>query len=149
MQIQGPSPALLDDVVLELKEVRDLSQIGCIKASGEFDPYRVLLGQARISSRPSGLLGYMRMDDLFFWIHAWVYNYHEIELGDFSDLKQLSEIVFDVGVQLGRGQPKQIADPFGWQLRRELVQALDRLEPKIIQSTHDLKENGCRLGPFL
>jgi hypothetical protein len=140
LRIRGETDQPDDDVMLELKEVRDLSSIECIAASTRLDPFRILLGQARISYRPFRLLGYVRVGETSFWVHAWVDNYRELGVESFETPEQLAEVVFDVGVQLGRGQPKKIADPFGWQFRRELGQALDLVEPRLIQEIHALEE---------
>jgi uncharacterized protein DUF2252 len=139
VEVRGPTDDPLDNVVLELKQVRDLSHISCVTAAANFDPFRILLGQARISYTPFRLLGYVRIHEVNFWIHAWVRNYKEIDIADFETPEQLSQVVYDVGVQLGRGHPKQVADPFGWQLRRELSQLLDRLEPALQREARDLE----------
>jgi hypothetical protein len=139
VQVRGPSEDPYDDVVLELKQVRDLSHISCVTSAANFDPFRILLGQARISYTPFRLLGYVRLGGTNFWVHAWVRNYKELDIGQFETPEQLLEVVYDVGVQLGRGHPKQVADPFGWQLRRELSQLLDKLEPRLLDSARDLE----------
>jgi len=131
MQIRGATDDPLDDVVLELKHVRDLAGIPCIHTE-PFDPFRVLLGQARISYTPFRLLGYVRMKGENFWVHAWVYNYQELELPLFQNPQQLTEVAYDVGVQLGRGHPKQVADPFGVQFRAEIQTLLTANEPRIL-----------------
>lgn len=128
VRVRGASDEPLDDRVLEVKQVRELGSIDCIAVSRGPDPFRILVGQARIAYKPYGLLGYLRMRDLTFWIHAWVENYRELDV-DGDELRsadELAEVAFDVGVQLGRGHPNQIGAPLDLQLRREQMRLLRR-----------------------
>ncbi len=141
VRIRGETDDPYDDVVLEIKEVRDISGITCIDRTDRYDPFRVLLGQARIAYQPFKFLGYVRMDNHSFWIHAWVDNYKEVEIGKtFRSVQELKEVVFDVGVQLGVGHPKQIATPLDLQLRREQLRLLAQLEARLKQTRLELAE---------
>lgn len=141
VRIEGESNDALDDVVLEVKQVRDLSAIDCITISQKNDPFRVLIGQARIAYEPYRFLGYLWLDDMSFWVHSWVDNYREIEIEEsFHSLEEMAEIAFDVGVQLGRGHTNQIAAPLDVQLRREQIRFLDHYEAEIIESCTELTD---------
>ena len=125
MRIRGKTDAANDDVVLELKEVRDISGIPCINAANKVDPFRVLLGQARIAYTPFNHLGYFFYRNKNFWVHSWVDNYKEVDISkSFESIEMLREIVYDVGVQLGKGHVKHIAAPFDLQLRKQQMQVL-------------------------
>ncbi len=125
MRVRGKTDAAIDDVVLELKEVRDISGIPCINAGNKVDPFRVLLGQARIAYTPFNHLGYFFYHDKNFWVHSWVDNYKEVDIDkSFENVEVLREIVYDVGVQLGKGHVKHIAAPFDLQLRKQQMQVL-------------------------
>ena len=50
----------------------------------------------------------------------------------------LLELAHDVGVQLGRGHAYLIADPYGRELREELLRSLDATEPRIEQTAEVL-----------
>jgi hypothetical protein len=139
LRVVGASGDPLDDVVLEIKEVRELDEIDCISVSKGSDPFRVLLGQSRIAYEPYGHLGYIRMRGKTFWIHAWVENYKEVEIGEsFESPSEIGEVAFDIGVQLGRGHPNQIGAPLDLQLRREQMRILDRDHDEIRQAVEDL-----------
>lgn len=139
VRIHGQSDDPQDDVVLEVKEVRDLSGIDCITITRKYDPFRVLLGQARIAYQPYKYLGYIRFRGKTFWIHSWVDNYKEIKADkSFRAVDELSEVVYDIGVQLGKGHPKQIASPFDVELRKEQLLFLTNYEDKIKQTCKDL-----------
>ena len=138
-RVRGPSPDPFDDVVLEIKQVRDLTDIECISVAAGPDPFRVLIGQARIATEPYKYLGYARFRDHTFWVHAWVENYSEIDIDDdFTDPEQVAEVAYDVGVQLGRGHVKAIAQPLDLQLRREQMRLIDRDAEKIKASCREL-----------
>lgn len=138
-RVRGPSDAPEDDVVLEAKEVLSLAGIPCIQASPEPDPFRILLGQARIAYRPFPYLGYIQAMGHVFWMHGWTNRYHEMSVTDsYESAEELRELVYDVGVQLGRGHVNSIAAPLDVQLRRSqarfvethgehLREAIDRL----------------------
>jgi hypothetical protein len=141
VRIQGEAEGPLDDRVLEVKQVRELGDIGCIAVSRGSDPFRILVGQSRIAYKPYGLLGYLRMRDLTFWIHAWVENYQELQIdGELASADELAEVARDVGVQLGRGHPNQIGAPLDLQLRREQMRILERDRELIKSHRHELAE---------
>ena len=129
---QGESNDPLDDVVLEIKEVRDISQIPCLTRAQIFDPFRILIGQARIAYQPFYHLGYFSFREKNFWVHSWVQNYKELDIQESCrDKKDLEEIVYDVGVQLGRGHPKQIAAPLDFQLRQAQLRWLEKYSDEL------------------
>lgn len=136
VRVQGPTPAPEDDVVLEVKEVRNLRGISCISNQERIDPFRILVGQSRIAYEPYKLLGYLRHHGRVFWIHSWVDNYREVKIGkSFQTAAELSEVVYDVGVQLGRGHPAKIAAPHGLQLRMAQLQMLDEHTDDILRAS--------------
>ncbi len=138
-RVRGASTDPLDDVVLEIKQVRDLTAIDCISIAPGADPFRVLIGQARIATEPYKYLGYARFHDSTFWVHAWVENYSEIEIADdFQSVAEMNEVAYDVGLQLGRGHVKQIAQPLDLQLRREQLRLIDRDAEKIETACREL-----------
>jgi hypothetical protein len=153
LRIEGMSPSPEDDLVLEAKPVRDLSGITCLeRRSG--DAFQIMTGQARIAYQPYQYMGYVFLDprraqerglgpDFWdgstYWIHAWVDNYVEVDVTrSFATIEELEEVVFDVGVQLGRGHPKDIASPHESQLRRAMVQWLDDHETDIQEAIDEM-----------
>jgi len=139
VRVRGATDDPLDDAVLEVKEVRELAEIDCVRVSSGSDPFRVLLGQTRIAYEPFGHLGYIRFQDKSFWIHAWVENYEEVEIGDsLTSHDELAEVAYDVGVQLGRGHVNQIGAPLDAQLRAEQMRILDRDQEQLGQAVDDL-----------
>ncbi|NIR51659.1 DUF2252 domain-containing protein [candidate division KSB1 bacterium] len=141
VRLRGDTDEPLDDVVLEIKEVRNISGIDCIGKTHQSDPFRVLLGQARIAYQPFKLLGYLRMRGRAFWIHSWVDNYKEVDIHEtFKSVDELREVVYDVGLQLGKGHPKQIAAPLDLQLRREQLRLLIKYEQVLKETRKELAQ---------
>lgn len=141
VRVRGESSDPEDDVVLEVKEVRDLSGIECITISQKADPFRVLVGQARIAYEPYKFLGYIRFRNHTFWVHSWVDNYKELEIGEsLQSIEELTEVAYDVGVQLGRGHTNQIAAPLDEQLRREQLRFLTKNQSNIKAICRELTE---------
>lgn len=138
-RIRGATESPDDDVLLEVKQVRDLTGIECITPVKESDPLRILLGQLRIAYQPYSFLGYTRFLNKTFWVHAWVDNYKEMSIGEtFRSVEDLRQVAEDVGVQLGRGHTNQIAPELDQQLRREQLRVLERDAEKIKQARREL-----------
>ena len=122
-RVEGWTEAPNDDVVLEAKEVRELSMVPCVQSGTGRGGFRVLVAHARLTANPSPFLGIVPRapseahDDPPFWVQEWSHNYRELELGALRDGGELRELARDVGVQLGRGHVRLIAAPFDSQLR--------------------------------
>ena len=146
VRIEGPSPAEEDDVLLEIKEVRSLTGVGCIRSTRPNDPLRILLGESRLAYDPDPYIGYVLMQAgkqpgvlKNFWIRAWDLAYREVSIrksldgpGDLSDLAR------DVGVQLGLGHPRDLAAPHERKLRAELDGSTTRFRATIEECSRDL-----------
>ena len=140
LRVEGASSDPLDDEVLEVKEIRDLQGISCISGPKTNDPFRILVSQSRIAYAPYKFLGYVRFRGKMFWIHSWVHNYKEIDvLSSIRSEEELLEVAGDIGAQLGRGHPLQIAEPHGERLRSALLSDLQENE-------RILKEGAQRLS---
>ncbi len=139
VRVRGATGDPLDDVVLQVKQVRDLRGIPCIRTDPGADPLRVLRGHLRIATRPYRFLGYARFQGRNFWVHAWVENYSELEIEEAFDTPgEMAEIAYDVGVQLGRGHPIETAAQLARQVRREQIRLLERDGGKIAAASRDL-----------
>ncbi|MCZ6679246.1 MAG: DUF2252 family protein [Candidatus Poribacteria bacterium] len=136
IRIEGPSARPDDDIILEAKEVRNLRGIDCVHAA-EGDAFRILIGQSRIANLHHRFLGHFpRSGGIFggeaFWVQSWADNYTELNIMEsLESLQDLREIVYDVGLQLGRGHTVEIADPLDFQLRRAQLTFLSEYEEQI------------------
>jgi hypothetical protein len=136
VRIEGPSAADDDDVMLEVKEVQDLGDVACMRSTP--GPSRIMVGQARIAYQPFRLPGVLRAGGRTFWIHAWPLNYVELEIAKGpASADELEEIVYDAGVQLGRGHPNETLKGEAEHMRRALLKRLseDRLQRMVGELT--------------
>jgi hypothetical protein len=146
-EVEGPTKAREDNVILEMKEVRDLHEISCIllkKAS----PERPIVIQARLAYQPYRYAGFVIFAlkkgdkrDKTFWVHEWADQYHELSIHtSFRTPPDLYGIAYDVGVQLGLGHPKSIADSYSNYLRGRLLITVAELRERLDQTISDLTE---------
>lgn len=139
LRVEGPSEGPEDDVILEVKQVRDLGGVSCIDGNEKIDPFRILLGQSRIAYTPYQYLGYLRVEGRTFWIHSWVDNYRELDPREMlKSPEELGEVLYDIGVQLGRGHPNQIAAPFDDELRALLARWVDTYRSRLGKDAQEL-----------
>jgi hypothetical protein len=132
IQIEGPSLADEDDVVLEAKELRDLSGVPCMR-SRRGNALGLVVAHARLSMRTDPFLAIVPRDadgDLAavpWWVMSWTDTYKELDIIEtLESIQDLEEVAFAVGVQLGRGHTNQIASPHDLELRQEQRAVLDR-----------------------
>jgi hypothetical protein len=137
VRIDGPTSGSDDDIVLEVKEVRDMRRISCVHAGVGAGAFRVLLGQSRIGRVPQAVLGYVPRgndeDELErpLWVQSWSHDYRELSVADVESADELAEVSYDVGVQLGLGHTVQIAAPLDVQLRYAQRAMLDAYRGEI------------------
>lgn len=138
-RVEGPSPSEDDDVILELKQMSDLRSVSCLAGAAGSDPFRVIAGQARMGAAPSELLGYVELDGSLFYVQKWRLNYTELRVADLLDAEKVAEIAYEVGLQLGRGHPRQIAPPHDVQMRAALQEHLQATRLMIFKGSADLE----------
>jgi hypothetical protein len=146
-EVEGPTQAHEDNVILEMKEVRDLHEISCILFRGA-NPRRPILMQARLAYQPYRYAGFIIFAlrkgderDKTFWVHEWADHYHELSIRtSFQTVADLRDIAYDAGVQLGLGHPKSIADSYSNHLRGRLLITVAELQEKLDRTISDLTE---------
>ena len=147
LRIDGPSESPSDDVILEAKQVRDISEIDCIYGTSGGGAFRILTSQSRIGEMPHRFLAQVPPEPggppgaPMFWVHEWVANYHELRVaGSIESPDELAEVARDVGIQLGRGHTRAIASPLDSQLRRAQLSLVDDLEDEIRELSEELTQ---------
>ena len=144
VKVEGPTKVHEDDVILEIKEVKDLRGISCILLR-KATPMRPIVMQALLAYKPYRYTGFIVVagnkrsgKEKEFWVHEWYDNYHELSIRtSFQTPKDLREIAADVGVQLGLGHPRTISDSDSSGLRSRLVSTLEELREEIEQTISD------------
>jgi len=145
MLVEGPTEEPDDDVILEAKAVRDLEGVDCIQRPRKALS-RVAVAQARLSFEQPRYVGYVVLHPYLgferrerFWVFAWDDNYAELSIPiSFRTPQDLFDVARDVGVQLGRGHPKGISDPYEGMLRRSILSSVSSFEADIKAAIRDL-----------
>jgi hypothetical protein len=103
---EGASPAAEDDLVVEAKQIRELPGNPCVRT--DVGASRVLDGQRLIAYEPFAYAAVVPHGDKFFWMHDWTDDYQEASIQSaILSPRDLREIAFDAGVQMGRAHPKR------------------------------------------
>jgi len=104
--IEGMSNAPGDDLILEAKQIRDLAGNPCVRT--DVGASRVLDGQRLIAYEPFAYAAVVPHGDKYFWVHDWTDDYAEASIATaIASLRDLREIAYDAGVQMGRAHPKR------------------------------------------
>jgi hypothetical protein len=147
IRVEGPTPAQDDDVILEAKELRDLSSVPCVQASLLGGRFRTIVGRARLGGNDDPFLAVVPRgpeeapDDPPFWVQSWQADYRELDAAhDLTSAYELDEIAYQVGLQLGRGHIHQFATPFDNQLRRAVRDMLRDYGPRIRATIDNMTE---------
>lgn len=145
LRVEGKTKDPEDDVILEAKEVRDLSGIRCISDGPGGGALRILVSKARLTERPQPFLAEIPkdeaspLDEQTLWIHAWFDNYEELNIMEtLASPEELRVIAYDVGAQLGRGHTLHIAAPFDEQLRQNQRRVVETYAPLIKASISEM-----------
>ena len=119
-----------DDVVVEAKQIRDLAGNPCVRT--DVGASRVLDGQRLIAYEPFAYAAVVPHGDKFFWVHDWTDEYVEASIRkEIQDPRDLREIAYDAGVQMGRAHPKRPDGAPDKERQRAALRALDRNEARI------------------
>lgn len=139
-RIEGWSKEADDDQILEAKLVRPLADVDCVRT--EQGPERVPLGMALIASAPFPFSGLFTHRGRTFWVHGWTDDYMELSIdSSFASPQDLRQVAYDVGIQLGRAHPKEVAGKdFPPDLRGILLEATVKNDGRIRKTIDDLAE---------
>jgi hypothetical protein len=72
------------------------------------------------------------------WIRSWDPSYRELRIDDLRSPRELTQIAYDVGVQLGAGSLKEVSGFERNSERRRALASLARLERRVRNKTSDL-----------
>ena len=141
-RIDGPSPALEDDLVIEAKQVRAQVAEACGDGAVTIESFRVVKGLQQLGRIGQGLLVEIPprdgQRDGGWWVRAWDPSYRELSVASLSSPTELREVAFDAGVQLGSANLADQDGEHAARARRLEREALARLERRIRVVAHDL-----------
>jgi uncharacterized protein (DUF2252 family) len=136
---EGQTAAPEDDLVVEAKQVRTLAGNPCLRT--DIGASRVLDGQRTIAYEPFAYAAVVAHGDRFFWMHDWTDDYREASLTrEIASARDLREIAYDAGVQMGRAHPKRSDGSRDETLRRQARAAIDRHEPRVRGSMQQMAD---------
>jgi hypothetical protein len=134
---EGGSAAAEDDLVVEAKQIRDLQGNPCVRT--DIGASRVLDGQRLIAYEPFAYAAVVPHGGKFFWMHDWTDDYQEASIAtQIRSPKDLSQIAYDIGVQMGRAHPKFPDGSQTKERRREVLRSLEAMEPRLRVVIRDL-----------
>lgn len=142
LRLEGRSTDPNDDVVLEAKEVRDMSGVSCVQRG--FGAFSIVVSQRNIGRMsPRFLAPVPQVEETPpnarpFWVHEWVSDYHELQRSDVRSVGELAEIAFDVGVQLGEGHVRGVGGPMHHQMRRSQESLMQELDEPVREAIDEL-----------
>jgi uncharacterized protein (DUF2252 family) len=127
---EGQTEADDDDLIVEAKQIRDLSGNPCLRT--DVGAARILAGERVIAYEPFAFSAVVARGDTYFWIHDWTDDYQELSVTTgIRSKKDLKQIAYDAGVQLGRAHPKRPDGSPDKAQQKAMLKALKRFEGRI------------------
>jgi hypothetical protein len=134
---EGASPAAEDDLVVEAKQIRELPGNPCVRT--DVGASRVLDGQRLIAYEPFAYAAVVPHGDKFFWMHDWTDDYQEASIQSvILSPRDLREVAFDAGVQMGRAHPKGPTGATDKDRRKAVERSLDATEGRVRAAMREL-----------
>ena len=128
--LEGDTAAAEDDLVVEAKQIRDLAGNPCVRT--DVAASRVLDGQRLIAYEPFAYAAVVPHGDKFFWMHDWTDDYQEASIGTaIRSARELRELAFDAGVQMGRAHPKRPDGSPDKDRREAVARAIDAFDARV------------------
>jgi hypothetical protein len=136
---EGATAAAADDLVVEAKQVRDLAGNPCVRT--DVGASRVLDGQRLIAYEPFAYAAVVPHLGRFFWMHDWTDDYHEASIATaLTSPRDLREVAFDVGVQMGRAHPKRGDGSTDERTRRAILASFTANEARVRAAIREMAE---------
>jgi uncharacterized protein (DUF2252 family) len=127
---EGPSPAPEDDMIVEAKQIRELAGNPCVRT--DVGASRVLDGQRLIAYEPFAYAAVVPHDGKYFWMHDWTDDYQEASIAtQIRSPRDLRQIAYDVGVQMGRAHPKLQDGSQSKARRQEVLRSFESIEGRL------------------
>jgi len=128
--LEGETAADQDDLVVEAKQIRDLAGNPCVRT--DVGASRILDGQRLIAYEPFAYAAVVPHRSKYFWMHDWTDDYGEASIrSTILSPRELREIAFDAGVQMGRAHPKRPDGGPDKDRRLAVIRSLDATETQV------------------
>jgi hypothetical protein len=143
IRVRGPTTDPDDDVLLEGKETVNLDGVGCLETPATPPAIRVIAGARQLGRLRHDILAVGptlllpaaadRAEHwLDWWVASWEPTYREVRVGDLRSVRDLADIAFDSGVQLGAGKVVSV--------RSQELASTARLEERLRTETSTIVE---------
>ena len=134
---EGRTRAEEDDLVVEAKQIRDLSGNPCLRT--DTGASRVLDGERTIAYEPFAYAAVVPHGGKYFWVHDWTDDYVEASIAtEILTPRDLRQLAYDAGVQLGRAHPKRPDGTPDRDKRRAALRALERTRPQVLAAVAEM-----------
>jgi hypothetical protein len=134
---EGHTAAPEDDLVVEAKQIRDLAGNPCVRT--DVGASRVLDGQRLIAYEPFSYAAVVPHGSKFFWMHDWTDDYQEASIGTaILSERDLREVAYDAGVQMGRAHPKRPDGGADDDRRQAAIESLNAIEGRVRVAIRDM-----------
>jgi hypothetical protein len=150
IRIQGASTAPDDDELVEAKQVQSLDGLQCLQLPTSSQvAYRVILGVLQLGrlrheilvAGPALVIPEVAAEGQElrkWWIRSWDPSYRELRIDNLRSPRDLAQIAYDVGVQLGAGSLKELSGLQRKSERQRELASLARIERRIRNKTSQL-----------
>ena len=136
---EGHTAAAEDDIVVEAKQIRDLAGNPCVRT--DVGASRVLDGQRLIAYEPFAYAAVVPHGDKFFWVHDWTDDYQEASIASaILSPRDLREVAYDAGVQMGRAHPKRPDGGPNKDRRQATLKSLDKIEARVRAAIREMAD---------
>ncbi len=136
---EGETASAEDDLVVEAKQIRDLAGNPCVRT--DVGASRVLDGQRLIAYEPFAFAAVVPHGGKFFWMHDWTDDYREASIRSaIRTPRDLREIAFDAGVQMGRAHPKRPDGSPDKDRRKAVLRSLNATEARVRVAIREMAE---------
>jgi hypothetical protein len=143
IRVQGPTAARGDDVLIEIQEVANLGGLGCLEESATPQAVRVINGARQIGRLKYDILAVGptvlipaaagRAEPWLDWsVASWEPSYREVRVSDLRSVRDLSDISFDSGLQLGANKTPSA--------RERALASVMKYEPRLRKETSAIVE---------
>lgn len=143
IRVQGPTGARGDDVLIEIKEVANLGGLSCLEQSATPQAVRVIDGTRQIGRLKYDILAVGptmlipaaagRAEPWLDWsVASWEPSYREVRISDLRSVRDLSDISFDSGLQLGANKTPAV--------REQALASVMKYEPRLRKETSAIVE---------
>ncbi len=137
-RVRGPTDGAHDDLILEAKRQSLPGHVPCLSLPPVGGMLRPVVATAQLGRRRPAILGYAPLDETedrpeHFWVQSWTPGYAEVSIDDLQSQRELDELAYDAGHQLGAANTGRAPRWLKPQLQWVQLRALERTRNDVTQ----------------